>query len=177
MTPVEAKETGYLPAAKAFHWITAVLVVAVFPLGAVIKFVKDDAKTGFYLFHESLGLLVLFVVLARLAFRLRHPPPPLDGLPAPMRLAASAVHWALYAALIAMPVSGFLATNAWGFPLSWFGVLPVPSPIGEDKAIAPVLSEIHETIAWTILALFLMHVSAVVYHHAVRRDGTLRRMI
>ncbi len=173
-----AREDGYLPVAKGFHWVTAVLMFAVFPLGAVIKFVKDDVKMGFYLVHESLGLLVLLLVLARLFYRLRHPaPPPLPGMPRSLQMAANAVHWGLYAALIAMPISGFLATNAWGFPLSWFGLIPVPSPIGENKEIAPTLSLIHETLAWTILVLFTLHLSAGLYHHVLKRDGTLQRMI
>ncbi len=169
---------GYRPTAKAFHWVTAVLILAVLPLGAVIKFVKDDVKLNFYAVHESLGLLVLFVVLARLAYRIGHPPPaPLPGMPAHLRLAANTVHLALYGALILMPISGFLATNAWGFPLTWFWLIPVPSPIGEDKAIAPTLSAIHEFLAWTILALLALHLSAVLYHHVLKRDRTLDRMI
>jgi len=168
---------GYRPVAKGLHWVVVALLLVVLPLGAVIKFVKDDVKLSFYAVHESLGLLVLVIMLVRLAFRLANPPPPLVGLPAPMRVAATTVHWLLYAALIAMPVSGFLATNAWGFPLSWFGLIPVPSPIGENKEVAPLLSTIHATLGWTILVLFAIHLGAVLFHHVLRRDRTLYRML
>ncbi|WP_236024924.1 cytochrome b [Arenibaculum pallidiluteum] len=163
--------------AKALHWTTVVLLLIVLPMGAVIKFVKDEVKLDFYAVHESLGLVVLAVMLVRLVFRLLNPPPPHDALPAPLRVVAGAVHWLLYAALIAMPVSGFLATNAWGFPLRWFGLFPVPSPLGEDKAIAPLLSAVHETLGWTILVLLALHVGGVLFHHVLRRDGTLHRML
>ena len=177
MTVRDVDARGYRGTAKALHWLVAALVLVVFPMGAVIKFVKDDVKLDFYAVHESLGLLVLLLMLARLAYRIRNPVPLMAELPAPMRRAASTVHWLLYAALIAMPVSGFLATNAWGFPLTWFGLIPVPSPIGENKEIAPVFSAIHETLSWTILVLVAMHLGAVLFHHVLRRDRTLHRML
>ena len=75
-----------------------------------------------------------------------------------------------------MPVTGFLATNAWGFPLSVFGVLPVPSPLGKDEDIAKVLSLLHWCGAVTIVSLILAHLAGVIYHTFVRRDGLLQRM-
>ena len=58
-----------------------------------------------------------------------------------IRVAAHVNHWGLYALLVLMPITGFLATNAWGFPLSIFGVLPMPVPVGKDEEIAKVLLE------------------------------------
>ena len=58
---------AYPVASRLMHWAVAVLVLAVWPLGAVISVVKDDAKTGFYFFHESLGFLILWLMLARMA--------------------------------------------------------------------------------------------------------------
>ena len=45
--------------------------------------------------------------------------------------------------LVLMPVIGFLATNAWGFPLTVFGVLPLPVPFGKDEELAKLLSFLH----------------------------------
>ena len=177
MTPV----LRYAASSRWLHWLTALLLVAVIPLGIWIGFF-EPADQGFklrlYNLHESLGVLVFLLVLLRIVNRRRNPPPPLpDDIPAPMRFAAHATHIGLYALLILMPLTGFLATNAWGFPLSLFGVLPIPSPLGKDEAIAKVLSLLHLCGAIAIGLLILGHLAGVVHHTFVRRDGLLRRML
>lgn len=168
----------YSGVARGLHWLVVVLMLVVLPVGVVIEYVKEEVKLTFYAIHESLGFLILIVVLLRLSYRLFvRRPPPFPGLPAHLRIAGHAVHWALYALLIVQPVFGFLATNAWGFPLRWFGVIPIPSPLGKDEPVAKILSAVHETIGWTIVALLILHVGGTLYHHIVRRDGTLYRML
>lgn len=169
----------YSGVARTFHWVIVVLLLVVLPVGVIIKYIKDDVKLSFYAIHESLGFLILILVLLRLGYRLfvRRPPPLPAALPPHLRLAATTVHWALYGLLIVMPIVGFLATNAWGFPLSWFGVIPIPSPLGKDEAIAKILSAVHTTIGWTIVGLLVLHIGGALYHHAVRKDGILYRML
>ena len=78
--------------------------------------------------------------------------------------------------LIAQPAVGFLATNAHGFPLDWFGLGTAPSPVGESPALAETLSAIHYWLAWAVLALVGLHVAGVLYHRVIRHDGVLARM-
>ena len=165
------------PLLKAFHWLVAVLVFAIWPLGKVISFVRDDAKTGFYLWHESLGFLVLWLMLARLCVRFLTETPVREPMPVAQAWLADSVQWALYLVLIAMPISGFLATNAHGFALQWFGVLPVWSPIDKSPAIAPVLSAVHYWLSWMLLALVTLHIAGALFHRVVRRDHTLDRLL
>ncbi|MEX6507300.1 cytochrome b [Jiella sp. M17.18] len=166
----------YPAAARALHWLIALLVLVVWPFGMVIKFIKDDAKTGFYFVHESFGFLILWLMLARLAVRLINPPPPRPPLPLWQERIATLNHVLLYAALIAQPIFGFLATNAFGFPLSWFGLVTVPSPIGKSP-LAPTLMSVHVFLGWSILVLFALHIAGVIHHHVIRRDPTLQRML
>jgi cytochrome b561 len=84
---------------------------------------------------------------------------------------------ALYILLVLMPIIGFLATNAWGFPLKVFGVLPMPVPVGTDKALATTLSFVHLCGAITIILLIGAHLMGVVYHTFIRRDRLLHRMV
>ena len=161
---------------RILHWLIAVLVLATWPLGYVIKFVKGEVSLDFYLIHESLGFLILWVMLLRIGNKLIARKPPHDG-PAIERIAAEAVHGLLYVFLIVMPVSGFLATNAHGFPLKWFGLIEVWSPIGKSPDIAWTLSAIHEWSAFILLGLFVMHIGAVLFHHVLRRDATLYRSL
>lgn len=166
----------YSRPSRLLHWIVAILVFLTWPLGLMLGFVKEEVKLDFYLVHESLGFLVLWIMLLRVGARLSTPAPHTHA-PAFERVAAHTVHGLLYLFLIIMPVSGFLATNAHGFPLHWFGLLPIWSPIGKSPDIAPTLSMIHEYSAWIILGLFALHVVAALYHHIVRRDATLYRIL
>lgn len=166
----------YSRISRVLHWIVAMLVFLTWPMGLMIGFVKDEVKLDFYLVHESLGFLILWVMLMRVGARLYTPAPPIQG-PAIERIAAHTVHGLIYIFLIIMPVSGFLATNAHGFPLQWFGLVPIWSPLGKSAQIAPFLSAIHEWSSWIVLGLFALHIVAVIYHRLIRRDATLYRIL
>jgi len=177
---------GYTPLAKWFHWITAGLMLAALPSGFVIQFIsdKDDGvhKMAFYALHESIGLTILLVALARLGWRLTHPAPPLPaGIPRGLQRLANGLHHGAYALLILQPLLGFLATNAWGFPLqgrtAYLGFIDLPKFMAANESLAGVLQGLHSLGAWLLLAFILLHIGAVVLHQAIRRDGTLLRMI
>jgi cytochrome b561 len=143
--------------AKLFHWVTLGLMLMALPLGFVIQHVKDDSKMAFYALHESAGLTILFVALARLAWRWLSPPPSLpNDMPKLLRTASSAVHHALYALLIIQPLLGFM--EAW-------------------ESLAKILKLLHTIGGWSLVVLIALHVGGAVFHHAIRRDGTLMRMI
>jgi cytochrome b561 len=175
----------YTTVAKWFHWVTVVLMAVALSFGFVIKYIKTDpfaTKLVFYAIHESAGLTILFVAIARLVWRRLNPPPKMpDHLPLALRRAAEGVHHALYAIMIIQPIVGFLATNAWGFPIqgatAYLGFIDLPAVIGEAPALAKVLSWIHTVLGYSLVALLTAHIGGAVYHHAIRRDGTLMRML
>jgi cytochrome b561 len=170
----------YVAPARWLHWLTAgcILVVAIAGIWLGRFDPKPEAfKRFLYLIHESFGATVFVLALARLWVRWRNPPPPLPEMPALMKLAAAATHLALYAVLIIQPVVGFLNTNAWGFPFAWFGLIPIPSPIGRSEVLAPILSQLHFLGALAMLVLLGMHIGAVIHHTFIRKDGLLSRMV
>lgn len=171
----------YAAPARYIHWITAALVSVIIVVGLWIAYFRPEEegfKLRLYNIHESLGVIVWVLTLIRLVYRRRHPPPPLPAdTPAAIRIAARANHIALYVLLLTLPVFGFLATNAWGFPLSVFGVLPLPSPVGKDEELAKVLALVHRIGALSIIALIAAHIAGVLYHTFIRKDGLLRRML
>jgi cytochrome b561 len=167
---------------KLFHWVTLSLMLVALPLGFVIQHVKDASKMGFYALHESAGLTILFVVLARLAWRWLSPPPsqPSD-MPKLFRVASTAVHHSLYGLLILQPILGFMATNAWGFPMrgatAYLGFIEFPKFMEAWESLAKILSLLHSIGGWLLVVLIVLHVGGALFHHAIRRDGTLMRMI
>ena len=173
---------NFRPWARRLHWISALIMLGlVIPLGIWIRyFAPDDQsfKLRLYNLHESFGIVLFVLALARLMYRRRNPAPPLPtDSPDWVRLAARTTHAALYALLIIMPISGFLATNAWGFPLRLFELIPLPSPVGKDEALAKTLSLVHWWGAVTLGVLIAAHLAGAWYHHVIRKDGVLRRML
>jgi cytochrome b561 len=173
---------SYNSVSKWFHWVTVGLMAVALPVGFVIGHIKDSDKMAFYAIHESAGLTILLVAVARLAWRLTHPPPPLpEHIPAPMRLAARANHWLLYAALIVQPILGFVATNAWGFPLqdqtAYLGFIDLPKVMEKNVPLAEAAQAAHNALGVSIAALLVLHVGAAIFHQAIRRDGTLLRIV
>lgn len=166
----------YPATSRILHWVVAVLVLATWPLGFFIQFTKKEVTLDFYMVHESFGFLVLWLMLLRVGNRLIATPPLAEG-PAIERFAATAVHGLLYVFLIVMPVSGFLATNAHGFPLVWFGLIPVWSPLDKTPDIAGTFSAVHAWSAWILLLLFALHIGAVLLHDVIKRDNTLYRIL
>lgn len=172
----------YSRLAKVFHWTTVPLLFLALATGLVIRFIKDEPKMGFYALHESLGLLILFLSLARLAWRGFATPPLLpDHIPARMRVAANTVHHLLYAALIIQPLLGFFTTNAYGFPMqgetAFLGFIDLPKFMEEAPTLATVLHWAHSLIGWSLPVLLAAHIGGAIYHHALRKDGTLLRML
>jgi cytochrome b561 len=168
--------------AKLFHWVTLGLMLVALPLGFVIQHVKDDSKMGFYALHESAGLTILFVALARLAWRWFSPPPSQrNDMPKMLRTASAAVHHSLYGLLILQPILGFMATNAWGFPMrgatAYLGFIEFPKFMEAWESLAKILSLLHSIGGWLLVVLIALHVGGALFHHAIRRDGTLMRMI
>jgi cytochrome b561 len=171
----------YPPLARKLHWATAVLVAIMIVLGFWITWFepKNEAfKFALYDMHESTGALLFVLVLARLARRISDPPTPLPpAVPQLFRVAAQANHLLLYAMLLLQPVLGFLATNAWGFPFRWARLLPIPSPLGKNEALAPVLSDLHLAGAILLLLLIGAHLGGAFFHGVIRRDGIVQRML
>jgi cytochrome b561 len=171
----------YGPAARFFHWTTVVLVLIMIALGAWIKdFAPEDKafRLELYNLHESFGILLFFIVVLRLFVRLGNPPPLLHDQPALIRVGSRLNHYALYAMLLIQPVIGFLTANARGFPVKWFNLFLVPSPIGkQDKAVAEQFAEAHELGAAVLILLITLHLLGAAYHGIIRRDGVVGRMV
>lgn len=172
----------YSALAKWFHWITVPLMFLAIATGLTIRFIAEPYKMSFYALHESAGLIILFVAIARLAWRGFSTPPLLPAhVPPRMRVAASTVHHLLYAALIIQPILGFMMTNAYGFPMAgptaFLFFIDFPKFMEAWPALAVVLHWMHSLVGWALPLLLAAHIGGAVYHHAFRRDGTLLRML
>ncbi len=172
---------GYSSTAKWFHWITAGLLLVALPTGFVIELLTDENKGAFYAVHQNVGFTILIVAALRLFWRVRNPVPLDPALPAPLRIAATAVHHLLYLGLIVQPLLGFFTTNASGFPqqgdTAYLGLIDFPKFMEANEGLANALLAAHAFVGWSLVVLVCLHVAAVIFHQALRKDGTLLRMV
>src|SRR3546814_7812459 len=87
--------------------------------------------------HKSTGSTVLALVLVRIAWRLyAGAPKPVAGTPSWQSRIASVTHFALYALLLAMPLSGWLYDSASGLrPFRWYGLAEMPKLSGPNEGL------------------------------------------
>ena len=78
--------------------------------------------------------------------------------------------------MFVLPLSGWLYSSASGYPVVYLGLVQLPDLVGKDKALAGVLHEAHELIAFTLAGLVAVHFAAALKHHFLDRDGLLGRM-
>jgi cytochrome b561 len=173
------KEAKYTPAARALHWLIAILIATA--LGFALSFdglPLSPRKIRLINYHKWAGLSVLWLVAVRFAWRLTHRPPELPGsMSALQRKAAGTAHAVLYLLMGATPMIGWALSSAKGFPLAYLGVVPLPDLLAKDKATAEVLQLVHGSCAWTLIALAAAHAAVALKHHFVDRDDVLRRML
>jgi cytochrome b561 len=170
---------NYTAPARWFHWIVAGLLLLQIPLAWFMTWqpVGPD-KLGNYALHKSVGLLIFGVMALRLAWRITHPVPPLPPtLPRWQRFGAGFTQWVLMVLLFAMPLSGWLMSSAANFPVSFFGLYTLPNLVEPDKARVPGFIRMHELQSYILLGLITLHAAAAFYHHRVKRDDILQRML
>ncbi len=160
------------------HWLTLALIVAAVVIANILQdMTLSPQKLKLYSWHKWIGITVLFLLPLRLLLRFLDPLDHRAGLTALEVKASAAVHGLLYLLLAVVPLLGWLHSSAAGFPVVWFGVLPLPDMVGKDKALAEVFKELHGGSVYLLLMLVVLHAAAALYHHHLRRDGVLARMI
>jgi cytochrome b561 len=130
-----------------------------------------------YSVHKVLGLILLGLALIRIAYRVaRGAPPEEPSLAVWQREVSWLVHSWIYLALILVPVLGWVGISLYP-ALVVFDSFAIPSLMAADQAKSVAVFTAHAIAAFTLVALVMMHVGAALYHHFIRRDGVLLRML
>jgi cytochrome b561 len=170
--------SGYGGVAIALHWLTAILIVANLLLGlSMVDLPFSPRKLQWYLWHKWIGITVFLVTSIRLGWRVFHPAPKPVPMPEWQRVAASVSHKLLYALLLLIPISGWLYSSATGVQVVYLGIVPLPNLVPKDKMLADLLLGVHIGGNLTLFAVVCLHAAAALWHHLVRRDETLARML
>jgi cytochrome b561 len=164
--------------AIGFHWLLALAIIGAFCVGFYMADLPfSPGRVKLFNYHKWAGVTILALSALRLLWRLSHRPPADLPMPAWQAKVAHLTHFLLYVLFFAVPLSGWAYSSAAGFPIVWFGVLPLPDFVPKDKALADILKELHGLLAYGLAALVLAHLAGALKHHFIDRDGLLLRML
>jgi cytochrome b561 len=182
----------YGSVSKAFHWLTALLIFILIPLGVVAHNMAEnlrgpaigvtpeyfDRTIWLFSLHKTLGVTVFFVALARILWSIFQPKPAPVSNYAPQTLLADIVHWLLYGTLILAPLAG------WAHHAATIGYAPIWWPFGQSlpfipksEAAAARFAGLHMAMIAVLAICILLHVAGALKHQFIDHDTTLRRML
>jgi cytochrome b561 len=172
--------TRYGAVAIIIHWLIALAVVALFAMGwyMVDLTYYDDLYNTLPNIHMSVGMLLAFVLLIKLAMKPSEPAPDLTpGVRRFDAIGAKIAHYGMYGLLGFILISGYLIPTAKGVGINVFGWFEVPALVTEFDQQSEIVGWIHEYFAYAIMALAGLHASAAFKHHLINKDDTLRRIL
>ncbi len=174
----EGKMQRYGTVARLFHWVVAAVVFVQLPMGiAMTSYGFEEWRDALFIGHKGLGVILLFLVLLRLLWRLFHtPPPPPPHWPPVQRFLAKVTHGTLYFLLLVLGVSGYLRTIGGGFPIELLDALGVPPLVPEMQDTAETIAVVHKFTAYLLTGLVGVHVAAAFHSALVEKDGVMGRM-
>nr|WP_256490317.1 cytochrome b/b6 domain-containing protein [Ideonella oryzae] len=173
------------PVSRAFHWLTAIVIVAAFILGPehfgrLMRDGLDPATRWDIVWHESLGVSVFVLTLLRLVWVALRPAAPRFDMNPWMQRAARMLQDVLWLLMLLLPITALLALGSEGHPLTLLGGLRVdqmPFIANSPLAEAADWGEVHGFLGDAILWLAGAHAAAAIYHHVVLKDGVLKSML
>lgn len=176
----EKRAAGYGAVAKLLHWGMALLVLSslgamefrdLFPKGPIRHEVTD--------WHFQTGLCVLLLIIVRVAWRIKNPIPPIfPPLSRLQKLSSTAAHYFLYATMLVLPLLGVLARQSRGNEVDLFGHI-LPTFLDEESGLpyALTIKAAHTYLGNIFIGLIVVHALMAIFHHYIRQDNTLSRML
>ncbi len=174
---VAPEPARYGAGAVAFHWTVAALIVFLGALGLLFDEIPREARPFWINVHVCVGLIYFALVVPRVLWRATHKAPDLPpDIGEFSRRTSFAVHHLLYVLMLLIPVVGVVA-RVWHGRSFDYGVFQLNFGVASNPAVFHPAEKIHQLLAYALLALAGLHAAGALYHHFVRRDGILLRMM
>ncbi len=178
-----AQRKRYSTVAIVLHWLLALMIMTMFAAGVYMTDLPfSPLRLKLYNWHKWVGVTFLALTALRLLWRLMHRPPELpatitQAMPGWQTRAYHATHHLMYLLFFAVPLVGWAYSSAAGFPIVWFGQIPLPDLLPVNKELAALIKPLHKLLALALMALAGLHIAAAIKHQLVDRDGLLSRML
>ena len=183
--PLTNTKERYGRVAQLFHWSIAILFLVQYPLAVIahelpLNTSEQVARVALmFSWHKTIGVVIFVLALGRIVWALTNPHPRLLNAEKPREaFAAATIHWVLYAAILAMPLTGMV--THWAS--TGFAPLFIPFPehvsfVPTTERVMAVAATVHNTLAKVVLAAIALHAAGALKHHFVDKDVTLLRML
>jgi len=168
---------NYGATAKVLHWLVVALLMVQFPIGWFMPDVHRGPPGSAMTLHISFGLTILVLIVLRFVWRLSHPVAPESSLPPWQRVTSEAVHWLLYALVLATTMTGWLFASFRGWSVSYFYFLPLPMLAAKSSVGIQQIDGWHQIAEWALLIAIGIHVAAALAHVFIYRDRIMQRML
>lgn len=172
-----AAEKRYSSIAIILHWVMAALIIFMIWLGHNME--SHEAR---FQLHKSIGITLLILTIARIAWRIYNKPPPLPSDIKRLESRTSKlVQFGFYALMLGIPLGGWLLVSVSPFavPTVLFETISWPNlPVTRNEETYKLLASLHgkgATIGF--LSLLLLHVAGAIKHQVGHEDGVLKRML
>ena len=171
-------KTQYSSGSKLLHWLIAVIVIVMLSGSFFLEDLPETIKSTAIMLHKSFGLTILGLMVLRLVWIIRSGKPALpSAVPRWERYLSHAIQHSLYLLLFLMPVCGWIMSVAAAHTPTYFGLFEVPFPgIVANKALSNWMFSAHETIAWIIIGLLVLHVAGALKHLFIDKDNVFQKM-
>ena len=165
--------------AKSFHWVIALLILGQLALGTIAEGYRlSPLKLDLFVWHKSIGVTVLLLVILRALWRLNNPPPRSpDGIPAWETTAARIGHALLYLLMFAVPLTGWWVSDATRIPFKAFWLVPMPDLIAANRDMSDLAADVHGALTKLLLLVVVIHIAAALRHHFFLHNRILSRML
>ena len=189
----ENTHTTYGSVTKSFHWLTALLILSMIPLGFIannlayqikdpsIPSTGEDIARVAWLFslHKTVGVALFFTALLRIGWAISQPKPKLlNGDKTLEAWAAVTVHWMLYSSLVIVPLSGWVHHAATtGFAPIWWPFGQSLPFVPKDQVLADQTATLHMVSVFVMMGSLGLHIAGALKHHVIDKDATLKRML
>jgi cytochrome b561 len=164
---------------KLLHWGFFVLFIAQYFLVYRREYFTENSPESmqYILLHKSFGVIILgmavfFILWRKLGSRPSWP----NTMTHWQKWLAKIVHLSLYFVLLAMPISGILMSQYYGYPVAVFGH-DIPNLVSENKELSSFFHEMHEVLSFAIMGIVGLHIVGALVHHFYYRDRTLKNML
>lgn len=164
---------------RILHWLMAIMIIGLLVCGLIMGELPRDnpLRDQIYFLHKSFGVAVLLLAALRFIIRLFSYIPPLpEMIPAIEQKLAHLGHLGLYFFMFAMPISGILMSNGYGYAVPFFG-LELPKVIEPNRDTGQLAREAHEYMAFALIGLIGLHVLGALKHAVKERINLFRRII
>lgn len=170
----------YTSVAKTLHWAMAVVIITAWGAGYYSSTLSLPQKiqADSIMLHKSIATVTLFLLAARIPWRLIHGAPAAScDVPSLERMAARLGHLLLYICMVALPLSGWVWSSAAGYRIPVAGLFYLPPLMAKTPALSPMLKQIHISFAYAIALLVCGHVFMALKHHFFDRSDSLASML